>query len=96
MVLRTRRFWFQTLFFPVLGGCFLFVHFVVKNKTAAAERLNLTRNSDEITSQPRTLRVRLHLWIFCSVCQRHTEQKIPINGHAVLFEYSEFARYKYS
>jgi hypothetical protein len=23
-------------------------------------------------------------------------QKIPIDGHAVLFEYSEFARYKYS
>jgi hypothetical protein len=33
----------------------------------------------------------LHLWIFCM-----NMQKIPINGHAVLFEYSEFARYKYS
>ncbi|MDR1903432.1 MAG: helix-turn-helix transcriptional regulator [Treponema sp.] len=33
----------------------------------------------------------LHLWIFCM-----NMQKIPIDGHAVLFEYSEFARYKYS
>jgi hypothetical protein len=31
---------------------------------------------------------------FCSVCLWHTfMQKIPINGHAVLFEHSEFARY---